>query len=92
LEIVHRRNFNSVCAQHAHIIGDSRTAEFDGGVLQEFLEQLRQIPSVLSMRTSLAIAAPQNLIVVSFKNSLSICGTRLAQHIWKINISDATES
>jgi hypothetical protein len=24
-----------------HIIGDSRTAEFDGGVLEEFLEQLR---------------------------------------------------
>jgi hypothetical protein len=41
LEIVRRRNFISICPQHAQIIGDNRTAEFDGGVLQEFLEQLR---------------------------------------------------
>jgi hypothetical protein len=27
-----------VSPQHAQIIGDSRTIEFDGGVLQEFLE------------------------------------------------------
>jgi hypothetical protein len=41
LEIVRRWNFNFVCPQHAHIIGDSRTAKFDGGVLQEFLEKMR---------------------------------------------------
>jgi hypothetical protein len=41
LKIVRRRNNNSVCPQHAQIIGDRRTKEIDGGVLQEFLEQLQ---------------------------------------------------
>jgi hypothetical protein len=41
LEIVQRQNFNFVGSQYVHIIGDSRAIESDGGVLQEFLEQLR---------------------------------------------------